>query len=207
MPVDGNETVNIVDLLTVATPKASPAFGDNGDQIWKYDPVAGWVKYWWRTASKNWVKKGETSATLDTVKSGDTVLFRRGGGGAATTITLSGAVRPFVATPSYSGISAGTSRFIAYPWPVSFDAKTLPSYQSVGPKASPAFGDNGDQIWLYDSTTGWVKYWYRTASKAYCLKGTTTAAEAISIPAGEGFFFRRGGGGAAETITFTYPAK
>ena len=206
-PVDGSDTIKIVDMLTVATPKASPAFGNNGDQIWKYDPTLGWIKYWWRTASKNWVKQGDTSVTEDTVTSGDTVLFRRGGGAAATTITLSGAVRPFAATPTYSSIAASTSRFIGYPWPVEFDAITLPLYQTVGPKGSPAFGNNGDQIWTYDSVTGWKKYWYRTAGKTYRLQGDTVDATTIPIKAGEGFFFRRGGGAAAETITFTYPAK
>ena len=204
VPVDGAETVKIVDLLTVATPKASPAFGDNGDQLWKYDPTVGWIKYWWRTASKNWVLKGQTAATTDTVSPGDTVLFRRGGGGTATTITLSGAVKPFTGSTQYTGIVAGTSRFIGYPWPVDFDAKTLPTYQTVGPKGSPAFGDNGDQIWTYDSKNGWVKYWYRTASKTYRMKGAATDAESIMIPAGQGFIFRRGGGAQAETITFTY---
>ena len=97
--VDGAETIKIVDLLTVANHKPSPSFGNNGDQLWKYDPDAGWIKYWWRTASANWVKNGSTSVTEDTVKSGDTVLFRRGNGAAATTLNLSGAVRPFEAKP------------------------------------------------------------------------------------------------------------
>ena len=206
-PVDGSETVKIVDLLTVASPKASPAFGVNGDQIWKYDPTDGWIKYWWRTASKNWVKNGDTTVTDDTVKSGDTILFRRGNSSPATTITLSGAVRPFEAQPVYDNITAGTSRFIGYPWPVAFDAKTLPLYQKIGPKASPAFGVNGDQIWTYDADLGWQKYWYRTASKTYRLNGASVDAESIMIPAGEGFFFRRGNSSTAETITFTYPAK
>ena len=133
-------------------------------------------------------------------------MFRRGGGSQVTTITLSGAVKPFAGETLYENIAAGSSRFIGYPWPVEFNAATLPLYQTVGPKASPAFGALGDQIWQYDVTAGWVKYWYRTASKAYCKQGTTTATDII-IPAGQGFMFRRGGGAAAETITFTYPAK
>ena len=177
-----------------------------GDQIWKYDPTAGWIKYWWRTASANWVKQGTTVVTTDTVRPGDTIMFRRGGGSSVTTITLSGAVKPFEGQAVYEGITAGSSRFIGYPWPVDFDAATLPKYQTVGPKASPAFAVTGDQIWQYDTTTGWNKYWYRTASAAYVKQGTTTAASII-IPAGQGFMFRRGGGAAAETITFTYPAK
>ena len=206
-PIDGTEAIKLVDLLTVATPKASPAFSANGDQIWKFDATEGWIKYWWRTANKNWVKNGMTTTTEDTVRSGDTLLFRRGGGAGATTITLSGAVRPFIATPEYSGITPNTSCFIAYPWPLAFDAKTLPLYQKVGPKAAPAFSANADQIWTYDPDLGWQKYWYRTASKAYRLNGATTDAESIMIPAGKGFMFRRGGGAQAETITFTYPAK
>ena len=206
-PVDGAETVKIVDLLTVAVPKASPAFGVAGDQLWKFDPAEGWIKYWWRTANKNWVKNGSTTTTEDTVRPGDTLLFRRGGGAAVTTITLSGAVHQFEAQPVYDNITAGVSYFIAYPWPVDFDAKTLPLYQKVGPKAAPAFGVAADQIWTYDPDLGWQKYWYRTASKAYRLNGAAADAESIMIPAGQGFMFRRGGGAAAETITFTYPAK
>lgn len=205
-PVDGKTEIPLVDVLTVATPKASPAFGVNGDQIWKYDAVTGWVKYWWRTANKNWVKQGETVVTADTVKTGDTLMFRRGAGSQVTTITLSGAVKPFAGQAVYENIAAGSSRFIGYPWPVDFNAATLPLYQTVGAKASPAFGVNGDQIWQYDVTAGWIKYWYRTASKAYCKQGTTTASDII-IPAGQGFMFRRGAGAQAETITFTYPAK
>ena len=205
-PVDGKEQIPLIDLFTVATPKASPAFGAAGDQIWKYDATEGWVKYWWRTASKNWVKQGETSVTADTVKTGDTLMFRRGNGAQVTTITLSGAVKPFNGQALYENIAANSSRFIGYPWPVEFNAATLPLYQTVGPKASPAFGPAGDQIWQYDSTEGWIKFWYRTASKAYCQQGTTIATDII-IPAGQGFMFRRGNGGATETITFTYPAK
>ena len=87
-PVDGKTEIPLVDVLTVATPKAAPAFGAAGDQIWKYDAVTGWVKYWWRTANKNWVKQGETVVTADTVKTGDTLMFRRGAGAQAETITF-----------------------------------------------------------------------------------------------------------------------
>ena len=206
-PVDGAETIKIVDLLTVGTSKASPTFSNNGDQLWKYDPNLGWIKFWWRTASKNWVKNGETTVTEETVSPGDTVFFRRGSGGSATTLTLSGAVRPFVAKATYTGIAANTSRFIAYPWPVAFDAITLPLYQSVGPKGSPTFSNNGDQIWTYDADLGWKKYWYRTAGKNYRLQGASVDATSIELKPGEGFFFRRGSGASSETIEFTFPAK
>ena len=207
--VDGKDEINIVDLFTVASHKGTPVFGANADQIWKYDPVSGWIKYWWcSTATKlGWVKQTDTSkVTEDTVKTGDTLIFRRGGGSTATTITLSGAVKLFAGETIYTGIKAGSSRFIGYPWPVEFDASTLPKYQTAGAKGTPVFGAHADQIWTYDSAKGWIKYFYRSASSGYCENGKT-AAVSIPVPAGQGFIFRRGGGGAEETITFTYPAK
>ena len=205
-PVDGKEEIKLTDLLTVAVHKGTPVFGTAADQLWKYDATSGWVKYWWKSTSSNWVKQGETAVTTDTVKSGDTLMFRRGGGSTVTTITLSGAVKPFEGQSAYANIAANSSRFIGYPWPVEFDASTLPLYQTAGAKGTPVFGTAADQIWIYDPTDGWIKYWYRSNISAYAKQGTTTAAK-IPVPAGQGFMFRRGGGAAAETITFTYPAK
>ena len=130
----------------------------------------------------------------------------RGGGGAATTLTLAGAVKPFEVSQVYSGITAGTYRFIAYPWPMPFTLAKLKDCQSA-PKGAPAFASGADQVWTYDMTANtWVKYFYRSVNKGYCRQGTTTVTDAV-IPAGDGFFFYRGGGGAAETITFTYSAE
>ena len=206
--VGGLTSIPVTNLVHVATPKGAPAFSPAADQIWTYDITGGWNKYYYRTASKNWCKQGQSAPTSDTLDrtSGSVVFFRRGGGGAATTLTLSGAVKPFTASQVYSGITAGTFRFIAYPWPVDFTLANLKNCQTA-PKAGPAFSPAADQVWTYDMVANtWVKYFYRTANKGYCLQGTTTVTDAV-VPAGEGFFFRRGGGGAAETITFTYSAE
>ena len=53
------------------------------------------------------------------------------------------------------------------------------------------------------SQNNWVKYFYSSSKKGYVLKGGSTVTDAV-VPAGEGFFFRRATGAAAETITFTY---
>ena len=201
-------SIPVTNLVKVATPKGAPVFGVAADQIWTYDITGGWNKYFYRTSNKNWCKQGQTTTTTDVLdrSTGTTIFFRRGGGGAATTLTLSGAVKPFEASQVYAGITAGTFRFIAYPWPVPFTLDNLKNCQTA-PKAAPVFGVASDQVWTYDMEANtWVKYFYRTASKGYCQQGTTTVTDAV-VPAGEGFFFRRGGGGSTETITFTYNAE
>ena len=65
-----------------------------------------------------------------------------------------------------------------------------------------------DKIWLWDTAASdWVKYYYRkvgtSAAVGWCKNGTSTTTT-DKIPAGEGFFFRRGTAGATDTITFTY---
>ena len=201
-------SIPVTNLFKVASPKGAPAFAAGADQIWTYDITGGWNKYYYRTASKNWCKQGQTTVTTDVLNknTGSTVFFMRGGGGTATTLTMSGAVKPFEASQVYAGITAGTFRFIAYPWPMPFTLADLKTCQTA-PKGAPAFAAGADQVWTYDMAENvWVKYFYRTASQGYCKRGTTTVTDAV-VPAGEGFFFCRGGGGSAETITFTYPAE
>ena len=201
-------SIPVTNLFKVASPKGAPIFSAAADQLWTYDITGGWNKYFYRTANKNWCKQGQTVATTDMLDktSGSTIFFMRGGGGAATTLTLSGAVKPFEASQVYSGITAGTFRFIAYPWPVAFELNNLKNCQSA-PKGAPIFSAAADQVWTYDMVNNtWVKYFYRSTSKGYCKQGTTTITTDV-VPAGEGFFFCRGGGGATETITFSYSAE
>jgi hypothetical protein len=201
-------SIPVTNLFTIAAPKGAPAFATGADQIWTYDITGGWNKYYYRTASKNWCKQGQSTVTTDVLdrSSGSTIFFRRGVGGAATTITLSGAVKSFTASQVYSGIDAGTFRFIAYPWPVPFALDNLKTCQTA-PKGAPGFATGADQVWTYDvAGNTWVKYFYRSANKGYCRQGTTAITDAV-VPAGDGFFFRRGVGGSSETITFTYSAE
>ena len=180
-------------------------FAAGADQLWTYDVSGGWNKYFYRTANKNWCKQGQTTTTTDVLDktTGSTIFFRRATGQAATTLTLSGAVKPFEASSVYTGIAGGTFRFIAYPWPLDFPLNNLKNCQAA-PKGGLVFAAGADQVWTYDMVgNNWVKYFYRTANKGYCLQGSTATTDAV-VPAGEGFFFRRGTGGSNETITFTY---
>ena len=206
--VGGLTSIPVTNLFTIANPKGGLSFANVADQIWTYDISGGWNKYYYRTANKNWCKQGQTTTTTDVLDrtSGSTIFFRRATGAAATTITLSGAVKPFEASAVYSGITAGTFRFVAYPWPVDFPLNNLKNCQSA-PKGGLSFANVADQVWIYDMANNrWVKHYYRTANKSYCAQGTTTATAAV-VPAGEGFFFRRATGASTETITFTYSAE
>ena len=74
----------------------------------------------------------------------------------------------------------------------------------ANPKGMPGLTLAADQIWLWDSATdAWVKYFYRSTNKVWCKQGATTETTDV-VPAGEGFFFRRGGGGVTDTVTFTF---
>ena len=85
----------------------------------------------------------------------------------------------------------------------------IASLLSVGaPKGAATALTSADQIWLWDTEAGdWVKYFYRKignqAAVGWCKAGATTKTT-DKIPAGQGFFFRRGGGGTADKITFTF---
>ena len=177
------------------------------DQIWHWDSTsANWVKYFYHLTGKNWRKAGETIATTDTVKNGDTLFFYRGTGGAATTLTLSGGVCQFTAKPSHADLVAGQYRFMAYPWPVAMRIADFKNYQGA-PKGAMAAGVGADQIWRWDTANNdWVKYFYHLTGRNWRKSGETTATSDI-IPAGEGFFFYRGTGGATDTVTFTYSAE
>ena len=205
--ITGETSIPVTNLFKVAAPKGAPIFAAAADQLWTYDITGGWNKYFYRAANKDWCKQGQTTTTTDVLDktTGTTIFYRRATGSAATTLTLSGAVKPFSGSTAYTGITAGTFRFVCYPWPVSFELDSLKNCQAA-PKGAPIFSAAADQVWTYDKVANtWVKYFYRSVNKGYCLQGTTTTVD-VSVPAGEGFFFRRATGAAAETITFTFSA-
>ena len=204
----------IVSLLTVASPAGGASVGLNtNDQIWRWDSAnAEWVKYYYRKigtqAPVGWCKAGQTTVTTDTVPCGETVFFRRGTAGAVTTLTLSGQVHPFTAQTQYT-VAPGNYCAIGYPWPVDLPIAGFEQYQGAPAGAASVGLNTNDQIWLWDSENNdWIKYYYRKigqqAAVGWCKAGTTTVTTDV-IPAGEGFYFRRGTAGAADTITFTYP--
>ena len=194
----------IASLVTVGTPKGGKSIGVGADQIWLWDSAnANWIKYFYRSTNQAWCKSGEQAATADTVKNGDTVFFYRGNGGAETTLTLSGGVSPITGKPEYAGLTAGKYYMMAYPWPTAMTIANFKTYQGA-PKGGKSIGVGCDQIWRWNTENNdWDKYFYRSTNAAWCKSGTQVET-GDSIPAGEGFFFYRGNGGAEDTVTFSY---
>ena len=208
------ETVSIPvkDLVTVASPAGAASIGGGTDQIWRWDTAGNdWAKYFYRSGrgvtTPGWCKSGETALTTDTISAGETCFFFRGGS-SDTTLTLSGAVKQFAASASYS-VPSKSYVFMGYPWPVAFTiSKMSDAYTSGTPSGAASIGGGTDQIWRWDTTgNDWAKYFYRSGrgvtTPGWCKSGET-AITTDTIPAGEGFFFFRGGSGDVE-ITFTYP--
>ncbi len=201
--------IPVKDLVTVGTPTASTAMGAS-DQIWRWNTAAAeWTKYFSykpRGGTARWVVSTDTSAeTTDTVPAGETVFFCRAG--AATTLTLSGAVKEMTGASSVS-VSNGQLAFMANPWPTSVSiANFSANYSSGTATASTAMGAS-DQIWRWDTATAsWIKYFCykpRGGTARWVVSTNTDAETTDTIPAGEGFFFQRAG--SAATISIAAPA-
>jgi hypothetical protein len=185
----------------VENPSGGLTIGVGADQIWRWDTTAAnWVKYFWRSGrgvtTPCWCKENETIETTDTVPVGENVFFFRGGS-TATTITLAGGVKSFAATTSYS-VNKGNFVFMGYPWPINMNIANFSNFYSAGsPSGALVLGVVADQIWRWDTASdNWVKYFYRSgrgvSTPGWCKENETTITEDI-IPAGEGFFFFRGG--------------
>lgn len=207
----GGGSINVKDVVTVANSAGSNEINDTADQIWRWDTAkAEWTKYFFRkqrTTVYGWCKAGETTETTDTIPVGETFFFRRGTGSAATSITLAGAVKPFTGSGTYTA-SGDQLVFMANPWPTAITIKGFEANQT-SPVGSNEINDTADQIWRWDTAKAeWTKYFFRkqrTTVYGWCKAGETVATEDV-IPAGEGFFFRRGAGSAADTITLLPPS-
>ena len=203
-----NAAIPIGDLVSVASPAGANTIGTSADQIWLWDSVvADWVKYFHRIqrgTDYGWCASGQSDATTDTITSGKTFFFYRGGS-ATTTVTLSGAVKAATGTSSAS-VAKGQFVFMSYPWPVPFAINGFTNYQT-SPSGANTIGTSADQIWLWDTTLAdWVKYFHRIqrgTDYGWCASGQSDAT-ADTIPVGKGFFFYRGGS-ATDTVTFTAP--
>ena len=209
--VTTENTIAVKDLLTVADPVGGGTIGTTADQIWVWNVGTGaWVKYFYRSSRgvvTGWCKEGATTETTDTLNNGDGFFFKRDGGVANTSVTLSGAVNTTDPSVSYTA-TAGTMTYVAYPWPVAVAVTDLLTV--ADPVGGGTIGTTADQIWVWDVSTGaWVKYFYRSSRgvvTGWCKEGATTATTDV-IPVGACFFFKRDGGVATTTITFNKPAS
>ena len=201
--------IAVKDLVTVGSPTETTSMGGS-DQIWRWNTAAATrTKYFCykpRGGTARWVVSTDTSAeTTDTVPAGETVFFCRSG--AATSLTLAGAVKEMTGASSVS-VSDGQLAFMANPWPSPVSISSFgANYSSGTPTATTSMGGS-DQIWRWDTATStWTKYFYYKprGGTARWVVSTDTAAETTdTIPAGEGFFFQRAGN--AATISIAAPS-
>ena len=204
--------IAVKDVVKSSNPTASTAFGTS-DQIWRWQGTE-WKQYFLSQYSSRsgtidgWVTKesaGKDKVTEDTIPAGETFFFVNKGKNEVT-LTLSGAVKPFKSTPSYS-VGAGKQVFIGYPWPVKLPIAGFNKYCS-SPTASTAFGTS-DQIWRWQGTE-WKQYFFsQYSSRSGTIDGWATKESAgkdkvteDQIDVGEGFFFVNKGKN-EQTITFT----
>ena len=208
-------------FLKNSSPKGATKFGTNCDNIWVWDEeadggVGAWAKYYYHLTKKGFCAESESgsSASLSTtpIKNGQTILFFRGTGAAAASLTLSGGVFRLDGQKAYEGIESGRYAFVCYPWPIALNIQNIVKAQTK-PKGATKFGTNCDNIWIWDGEAdggvgAWAKYYYHLTKKGYCAEnqsGSGAELATYTIPAGEGFLFFRGTGTTPETITFNGP--
>ena len=232
VPKAGNKTFAVT-LTDCANPGAavrvdqlltsSDFFGGSygvADEIWRWDTkVNKWAKYFYekkgRPAVYAWKKynyaenKVEDITDADVVNPGETFIFTRAG--EEITLTLSGQVAEFTATPSYSIPKAGNV-FMAYPWPVEIKISDLQSLVTAETYAAFFGGSYGvaDELWRWDTTVNkWAKYFYEKKGRPavyawkkynYAENKVEDLTDADKLAPGEGFIFTRAG----ETLTFTW---
>ena len=240
VPKDGSKTFAVtltacdkptapvrVDKLLTSSDFFGGSTFDGTDQIWRWDTtVQKWAKYFYEkkgrgdSATYAWKKwnyaesKVEDLTDADVVNPGETFIFTRAG--EEITLTLSGQVAEFTATPSYS-IPKDGSVYMAYPWPVEIkmaDINSLVTAETAAEFFGGSTFDGTDQIWGWDTTVQkWAKYFYekkgRGDSATYAWKKWNYAEEKVEdltdadkFAPGEGFIFTRAG----NALTFTWKA-
>ena len=198
-----NAEIAIQDLFTSSNPQGGTRVAGTVDQIHLWDGM-GWVKYYFDSTLKQWVKDGETDPTKETVKNGDTFFFLRSTKGkTGDTISLSGEVNVVQASQDVE-VTKGKYHFISYPWPVQFAVNDFLA-ASTNPQGGTRVAGTVDQVHRWDGM-GWVKYYYDTTRGGYVKDGESEITT-DKLDAGEGIFFLRSTKGkAGDKITFTKPA-
>ena len=191
-------TIAIKDLLKADIPYGRSTLDVAADQIHVWTGMA-WNKYFYSSTLSTWVKDGESKATNDTVKNGDTVFFRRSARGNGT-ITLAGGVNVLSASLSCA-LTRSTFHFVCYPWPVDFAIDDFKNCVDV-PFGRPSLDAAADQVHVWTGMS-WDKYYYNSDLNGFVKDGEDEITK-DKVPAGQGVFFRRSARGDG-TLTFTRP--
>ena len=196
-------TMPIQNLITSSNPKGYTKLHSRADQIHVWTGMA-WAKYYLNSNLNKFVKDGESVATEDTVKNGDTVFFLRSAqGGTADSITLPGEVNVVQSSVTVE-VTKNKFHFISCPWPVDISVNDFKDFSS-NPKGYTKLHSRADQVHRWTGMA-WKKYYLNSNLNGYVLDGET-AVTTDKIEAGEGVFFLRSAQGAVgDTITFAKPA-
>lgn len=199
--------IAIKDLLTCNAPKGRGDLHDWADQIHVWTG-GSWQKFFYHTSGV-WYEENGIEETQKTVKSGDTVFFRRSdrGNKSGDTITISGAIS--LTTPQVvTSLANSTYYFVSYPWPVKFAIADFKNCVNDN-KGRTSLHDWADQVHRWNGA-GWTKYFYNSTAgiEGYCIESDTTKVTDHCLNVGEGVFFRRSdrGNKSGDTLTFTKPA-
>jgi hypothetical protein len=210
-----DDGVSVKKLLAVTSPVGSTSASASADQIWQYNPTDGWKKYYFykRGSITKWCEVGSTTEIDDSVKFnvGTAFFFVRASGTTSSTtdITLSGNVKSLAATPSYA-VGVGETVMICNSWPMGLKVRDFNTFNTAGGVGSTSASASADQIWRYNPTTGWKKYYFykRGSTTKWCVAGTTNEiGEDEVIAAGEGFFFVRASGSASVATEIKFRAN
>ena len=183
------------------------------DQIWTYDQREGWSKYYYykRGSTAKWCAEDTTTELTDdvTVAPGVAIFFVRASGAEKTTLTFAGGVVDLSAEKTVS-VASGETKIICNPWPTDIKIKDFSKCYAEGstPVGSTSAKITVDQVWLYDQTAGWSKYYFykRGSTEKWCAEETTTeVGDNIVISGGKGFFFVRASGADSADLTFKGP--
>ena len=236
--IDANKKISIPELFNNQDFAADVGWGSGMEQIWVMDTKKNeWAFYgFWKESPFSfdpsewkWMKctdrSGEgTFVDLtddDKLSPGDTILFLHADNGEDISLSLSGAVKPFEASSSYT-VGPTKYQFVAYPWPVEFSIGDLPKYWT-GASADVGWGSGMEQVWVMNpnpTANEWNFYGYCKESpfsfdpaEWKMMKCTDRSGEgtfvdltaADKIPAGQGFLILHSDNGENLGINFTYP--
>ena len=240
--IEGNQAISVSNLVSRTGLTADMGWGSGMDQIWVMDTKKNeWAFYgyklelpWDPESTWQWKKCTDRSGDggmgtftdltdEDVLVPGDTFLFLHADNGADISLSLSGAVKPFTASASYT-IAPNKYQFVAYPWPVELNIADLPNYMTNA-SADMSWGSNMEQIWVMNpdpNANEWnfYGYWkeFPWAEESKMMKCTDRSGDggmgtfvdltaADKIPAGQGFLILHSDNGENLGINFTYPTE
>lgn len=162
----------------------SPGFAD---QLMKWSPSNQQYITYYKRASGEWRKVGETNATTDTLSPGE-AFFIRNRRSTNQTVYLMGEVPDSRSAITTTVFGLPGFQMVSYSYPVEMSITNLTLFSTAIKNASPGFAD---QIIKWDPVSqAYIKYYAR--STGWRKVGETNTTSDTLAPS-EGFFYLRRG--------------